>query len=315
MVAGLDRRVVRHAIHHHLAEDRPDPVRLGSPERGLHRRLVDDAVCEHGRRPGRRERPKDRGGELVGDRGIGPRTLRRKRQPIEPGQQIQREPESRVRELRQVGVRVDEPGHEDPRPDVDGPGQQVRRGGARRSHERERPVAIDRDQPVGLVERPARRERRQDAGRGSRTAADPGGRRRAWADDRRGERRRWARRGPRPPPRQGVVTKSSTTRSSTVTGFGTRLSFVMNSTDASHPARSIAPRPSPGVAPARPRRRSSRRGWRPGARGPRQVPAPRGSWRRVPSRARRRSPSSPATSPGRTRPRRRASLRSSPSRR
>ena len=56
IVARLDGRVVGPAIHHHLAEDGPDAVRLGGLERGIHGGLVDDAVGQDGRGPGRRER-------------------------------------------------------------------------------------------------------------------------------------------------------------------------------------------------------------------------------------------------------------------
>ena len=54
----LDGRVVGPPIHHHLAQDRPDAVRLGGPERDVHRRLVDDAVGEDRRRPGALRRPR-----------------------------------------------------------------------------------------------------------------------------------------------------------------------------------------------------------------------------------------------------------------
>ena len=54
---GVDRRVVGQPIHHHLADDGPDPVRLGCPERGVQTGLVDRAVDERGRRAGGRERP------------------------------------------------------------------------------------------------------------------------------------------------------------------------------------------------------------------------------------------------------------------
>ena len=53
----LDDRVVRAPIHHHLADDRPDPVGLGGSERGVEARLVDRAVHERGGGAGGRERP------------------------------------------------------------------------------------------------------------------------------------------------------------------------------------------------------------------------------------------------------------------
>jgi hypothetical protein len=160
----LDRRVVRQAVHHHLAEDRPDPVCLGSPERLVHRRLVDDAVGEHGRRPRGRERPEDRGRQAGGDGRIGPRPLGRERQPVEPGQQVEGEAKAGVRQLRQVGVEVDHPGQEDPRPEVERAPECLRHRGRRGRNgpcERDPTVGVDDDGGVGLVERPAAGQRRQ----------------------------------------------------------------------------------------------------------------------------------------------------------
>ena len=122
----LDRRVIGHPIHHHLAEDRPDAVDLGRAEGGVHRGFVDDPVREDRRRPGSREGAEDRRGEPFGDRGIGPRTLRREREPVEPGQEVQGEPDPRVRKLRQVGMRIDETGEDDPRPQVKSAGEEFR---------------------------------------------------------------------------------------------------------------------------------------------------------------------------------------------
>jgi hypothetical protein len=51
------RVVVRDAIHHHLAQDRSNAVRLCRPEGRVHARLVHGAVGEDGRGAGLRERP------------------------------------------------------------------------------------------------------------------------------------------------------------------------------------------------------------------------------------------------------------------
>ena len=159
----LDRRVVGRPIHHHLAEDRPDPVRLGGAERRVHGRLVDDAVGKDRRCAGGREGLEDGRGEPLGDRGIGPRPLGRKGQPIEPRQQVEREPDPGVRELRQVGVRVDHPRQQDPGPEVEGGDADVARRGRRRSDGGDPTRGVDVDERVGFVQEPAGRERGQQS--------------------------------------------------------------------------------------------------------------------------------------------------------
>ena len=157
----VDGRVVGDAIHHHLAEDRPDAVRLGRPERGVHGGLVDDAVGQHGRRAGGREGLEDGRREPLGDGRIRPRPLGREGQPVEPGQQVEREADPGVRHLRQVGVEVDHAGQDDPRPKVDRGDQHVpwRRG--RRSDPGDPAGGVDVDERVRFVAHATRRQRRQ----------------------------------------------------------------------------------------------------------------------------------------------------------
>ena len=157
----IDGRVVGDPIHHHLAEDRPDPVRLGGLERRVHRGLVDHAVGEHGGGAGGRERLEDGRGETCGDGRIRPRSLGREREAVEPGQQVQREADSGVRHLRQVRVGVDHAGHEDPRPDVDRGDQHVPWRGGRWPDPGDPARGVDVDERVRFVVHAAGRQRRQ----------------------------------------------------------------------------------------------------------------------------------------------------------
>ena len=151
----LDDRVVRPAIHHDLAQDRPDPVRLGCPEGGLGSGLVHHAVGEDGGRPGRREGLEDRRRQPFGDGRVGPRALGRERQAVEPGQQVEREAEPGVGDLRQVRVQVDHPGHQDPRSDVER-GRRLGPTCRRRTGIGEPAGLVDEQQAVRLVPGPAR---------------------------------------------------------------------------------------------------------------------------------------------------------------
>ena len=116
----LDRRVVGVAIHHHLAEDRADAVGFGRAERSVHRGFVDDTVGQNGRRPGGSEGLEDRGRQPFGDSRIGPRAFGREGDPVQPGQQVECEAQTRIRQLGQVRMRSTIPGSSDPRPQVDG---------------------------------------------------------------------------------------------------------------------------------------------------------------------------------------------------
>ena len=158
----FDRRVVGLAIHHDLAQDRPDPVGFRRPERDLHRGLVDDPIGQHGRRPCRREGLENSRRQTGGDSRVGPRALGREGQPVEPREEVQREAEARIRKLRQVGVEIDHPGEHDEGSEVVG-GRRLGRAISRRSHEREAPGLVDENQPVGLVVGAAGREGRQQA--------------------------------------------------------------------------------------------------------------------------------------------------------
>ena len=130
-VGRLDDRVVRAAIHHHLADDRPDPVLLGRPERGIQARLVDRAVHEGRRRAGAGERaPRDRGQRLGG--GFVEVALEREDVALEPRQQVQSGAEAGVRDLGQMGVQVDHARQEHPGSKIDGRRRSVGSLGGRR---------------------------------------------------------------------------------------------------------------------------------------------------------------------------------------
>ncbi len=103
----IDRRVVRDPVHHHLADDRPDPVRLGRPECGIEARLVDRPVDKRRRRPGRRERAPGGRRDTIGRLDVEP-ALQREDVPLEPGEQVHPRPEPGVRELR-AGARGGRP--------------------------------------------------------------------------------------------------------------------------------------------------------------------------------------------------------------
>ena len=126
----LDRLVVGQAIHHHLAEDGPDPVLLGGAERAVHRRLVHGAIGEERGGPGGRERAERRGREAGGVLGVVEPALQREDVAAQPGEQVQAGAEPGVGELRQVRVQVDHAGQQDERPEVDRR-RRAGRGGAR----------------------------------------------------------------------------------------------------------------------------------------------------------------------------------------
>ena len=88
-------------------------------------------------------------------------TLGREGQPVEPGQQVEREAEAGVGQLRQVRVGVDHAGQQDPGPQVDR-GDQRRPVGRRRRSDRSDPARrVDVDEGVGFVAGAAGGQRRQ----------------------------------------------------------------------------------------------------------------------------------------------------------
>ena len=93
-------------------------MRLGGPERGIQAGLVDGAVDERRRRAGGRERPPGERREPLG-LGLVEAALEREDVAVEPGQQVEPGAEPGVRELRQVRVQVDHPGHDDPGTEVE----------------------------------------------------------------------------------------------------------------------------------------------------------------------------------------------------
>ena len=152
--------VVASAIHHHLADDRPDPVRLGGPERRVERRLEHRPVHHGGRRPGRgegpeRERRQALGGLLV------ERALEREDVAPEPGEEVEARADACVGQLRQVDVEVDHPGQHDQRAEIDD--LAAASVGRPRADGRDPSRGVHLDPSVRLVSRPAGGERRQDA--------------------------------------------------------------------------------------------------------------------------------------------------------
>src|SRR6478736_6795410 len=61
-----DPLVVREAIHHHLADDAPDAMRLRGAERGVQAVLPDRAVAHEGGRAGGRHGPEHLGRQALG---------------------------------------------------------------------------------------------------------------------------------------------------------------------------------------------------------------------------------------------------------
>ena len=149
MVDRVDRRVVGDAIHHHLADDRADPVRLGSPERGVEAGLVHGAVHQGGRGPGGGEGAPGCGRDALGGLDVEP-ALQREDVALEPRQQVHPGAEPRVRELRQMGVEVDHARQQHPRPQVDRARSRV--GPIRRRPGVDDPPAcIDLHERIGFV--------------------------------------------------------------------------------------------------------------------------------------------------------------------
>ena len=171
----IDRRVVGDPIHHDLAHDRPDAVRLGRPERGVQAGFVDRPVDHGRRRPGGREGAPRRRRDDLG-RGDVEAALEREDVSLEPGEEVHPRPEPGVRELRQVGVQVDHAGQDDPRTEVDRGGKRVRWRPVCRTGIRQAPVRADDQQAVVLVARPAVIERRQQARAHAQTEVHPGAR-------------------------------------------------------------------------------------------------------------------------------------------
>jgi hypothetical protein len=158
----IDRPVVRPAVHHHLADDRPDPVRFGGPERGVEAGLVDRAVDHGGRGARGGERAPGERGEPVGRRLVEV-ALKREHVAIEPGQQVQPGTEPGVGNLGQMRVEVDEPRQDDPRAQIDGGGGRLR-SLTRGTHESQAAGLVDQEQAVRLMARAAGRERCEEPG-------------------------------------------------------------------------------------------------------------------------------------------------------
>ena len=81
----------------------------------------------------------------------------------QPREQVEREPDPGVGELRQVRVRVDHPRQQDPGPEVEGGDADVARRGRRRSDGGDPTRGVDVDERVGFVQEPAGRERGQQS--------------------------------------------------------------------------------------------------------------------------------------------------------
>ena len=158
-------------------------MRLGGPERAVHRGREDRAVGEDRRRSGGREGAKRRWRQLGRGRRVVEAALQREDVALQPRQQVQSRTESGVGQLGQVGVEVDHPGQEHEWPQVDLAGGRRRGRGAAgrarpaadapRPHPGDPPLAVDLDDPVAMEDDGARVSRGQDPARGARTADDP----------------------------------------------------------------------------------------------------------------------------------------------
>ena len=165
IVGRVDGRVVGDPIHHHLADDGPDAVRLGRPERGVEARLVDRPVDQRGRRARRGEGAPGERREPLGGRRVEP-ALEREDVAVEPGQQVETRRPGR-HSGSGAGGRAGRPCPA-ARPTAAG---RARRRGPRRGPFAGRGAgvgqpagAVDDDQAVGLVERAAVIERGQQPG-------------------------------------------------------------------------------------------------------------------------------------------------------
>ena len=134
-------------------------MRFGRPERGVEARLVDRAIDQGGRRPGRGERSPDDRREPF-RRGRIEAALERKDVPIQPGQEVETGTQPGIRELRQVGMEIDHPRQHDPRPKIGGGGRIGRSLGSRPG-EGQAPGRVDQQQAIGFMTGSTGRQRRQ----------------------------------------------------------------------------------------------------------------------------------------------------------
>ena len=165
-VIGRQALVVGQPIHHDLADDRPDPVRLSRLERHVEARLEDRPVDHGGGRARRGHRPERHRGDALGGRCV-ELALEREDVALEPGQEVEPGPNAGVGQLRQVDVEVDHAGQEHERSEIhdrsgvaDSPGA----AGCRRWPRPDRgdpPGGIDVDRAVGLVAKATVRKRRE----------------------------------------------------------------------------------------------------------------------------------------------------------
>ena len=157
-LAGIDLGVVREAVHHHLADDRTDPVGLGGGEGHVRRLGPDRRIGDDRRRPGGGEGAERRGRRPL-RRSLAVGSFEREDVSVEPGQEVEAAAETGVRQLRQVGVEVDEAGEDDHRPQVHHPGG--RRISAPGLDAGDAPAGVDLDESVVLVEHAAVPQRRE----------------------------------------------------------------------------------------------------------------------------------------------------------
>ena len=108
------------------------PCCLGRAEACVQARLPDGPVGDHGGGAGARERAEGRGRDALGGLFVEV-ALQREDVALQPVQQVQAGADAGIRQLRQVGVQVDQAGQHDPRPQVDDcrPVSRAARGRAR----------------------------------------------------------------------------------------------------------------------------------------------------------------------------------------
>ena len=159
-LAGVAARVVAEPIHHHLADHRPNAVRLGRAEAGVQALGPQRAVGDDRRGAGPREGAERRRRYELGGWDVEV-ALQGEDVPLEPGQEVEARSDAGIRQLREVRVKVDEARHDDPWTDVESrtgmrlvPGPDGREAAASR----------DLDPRIGLVAKAAGTQRGEESG-------------------------------------------------------------------------------------------------------------------------------------------------------
>ena len=113
-----ERFVVAQPIHHDLAQHEPDAVLVGRLEGRVRAVLEDGAVEQRGRRARRGQGVVEERRQAPGSGGV-ELALERKDVALQPREQVQPGAQTGIGPLRQMGVQVDQAGHDQQRPDID----------------------------------------------------------------------------------------------------------------------------------------------------------------------------------------------------